>query len=171
MKKKQKKIIEAAAEYGGAAVGAAAGAGIGLVVAGPAGASLGAIAGTALEKAFLYIGKEITERKLSKAENKKVGNVYALASENISKKLIAGKTLREDDFFEESKTDRSSAEEILERTLFAAQREAEEKVRKTAVETSSTAVLFLMCDSLTSPRRRQRRKPRSYRPWGCYRRR
>ena len=127
MKKKQKKIIEAAAEYGGAAVGAAAGAGIGLVVAGPAGASLGAIAGTALEKAFLYIGKEITERKLSKAENKKVGNVYALASENISKKLIAGKTLREDDFFEESKTDRSSAEEILERTLFAAQREAEEK--------------------------------------------
>ena len=69
MKKKQKKIIEAAAEYGGAAVGAAAGAGIGLVVAGPAGASLGAIAGTALEKAFLYIGKEITERKLSKAEN------------------------------------------------------------------------------------------------------
>ncbi|MBO5952854.1 MAG: hypothetical protein J6Q53_01820 [Oscillospiraceae bacterium] len=91
MRKKQKKIIETAAEYGGAAAGAAAGAGIGLVIAGPAGATLGAIAGTALEKAFLHIGKEITERKLSKAENKKVGNVYTLASENIDKKLIAGK--------------------------------------------------------------------------------
>ncbi len=127
MMKKQKKIIETAAEYGGAAAGAAAGAGIGLVIAGPAGATLGAIAGTALEKAFLHIGKEITERKLSKAENKKVGSVYTLASENIDKKLIAGKTLREDGFFEESEADRSSAEEILERTLFAAQREAEEK--------------------------------------------
>lgn len=120
---KEYKLIENVGSVAGGAVGGV----IGTVVAGPGGAVLGAFAGTLIENAIKKIGEDIKERKLSKAENKKVGSVYALASENISKKLIAGKTLREDSFFEESETDRSSAEEILERTLFAAQREAEEK--------------------------------------------
>lgn len=120
---KESKLIENVGSVAGGAVGGV----IGTVVAGPGGAVLGASAGTLIENAVKKLGEDIKERKLSKAENKKVGSVYTLASENINKKLIAGKTLREDSFFEESETDRSSAEEILERTLFAAQREAEEK--------------------------------------------
>lgn len=120
---KETKLIENVGSVAGGAVGGV----IGTVVAGPGGAVLGAFAGTLIENTIKKIGEDIKERKLSKAENKKVGSVYALASENISKKLIAGQVLREDNFFEESESDRSSAEEILERTLFAAQREAEEK--------------------------------------------
>lgn len=127
MENKKEIIIDTVTEYGGAAAGAAIGAGIGLFVAGPAGAVAGSLAGTLFENVVKKVGEEIKERKLSKAENKKVGSVYTLASENIAQKLSEGKTLRSDDFFAESKDDRSTAEEILEGTLFAAQREAEEK--------------------------------------------
>ena len=127
MENKEDKIIDKVTEYGGAAASAAVGAGVGLLAAGPAGAVIGSLAGTLIENVVKKIGEEIKERKLSKSENKKVGSVYALASENIAQKLSAGKTLRSDDFFVESKDDRSTAEEILEGTLFAAQREAEEK--------------------------------------------
>lgn len=120
---KDSTLIENVGSVAGGAVGGI----IGTVVAGPSGAVLGALAGTLIENAVKKIGEEIKERKLSKAEDKKVGSVYVLASENIAQKLLAGQTLREDSFFEESEDDRSTAEEIFERTLFAAQREAEEK--------------------------------------------
>lgn len=124
---KEEQIIDKVFEYGGAAASAAVGAGIGLVAAGPGGAVVGTLAGTLIENVVKKIGEEIKERKLSKAENKKVGSVYTLASENIAQKINSGKVLRGDDFFSDSEEDRSTAEEILERTLFAAQREAEEK--------------------------------------------
>lgn len=127
MENKEDKIIDKVTEYGGAAASAAVGAGVGLLVAGPAGAVIGSLAGTTIENVVKKIGEEIKERKLSKSESKKVGSVYSLASENIAQKLGAGKTLRGDDFFAESEGNRSTAEEILEGTLFAAQREAEEK--------------------------------------------
>lgn len=127
MENKEDKTIEKIAEYGGAALNAAVGAGVGLVLAGPVGAVAGSLAGTVMENVVKKIGEEIKARKLSKAENKKVGSVYTLAKENIALKLNAGKMLRGDDFFTEKETDRSTAEEILEGTLFAAQREAEER--------------------------------------------
>ena len=127
MENKEDKIIDKVTEYGGAAASAAVGAGVGLLVAGPAGAVIGSLAGTTIENGVKKIGEEIKERKLSKSESKKVGSVYSLARENIAQKLGAGKTLRGDDFFAESEGNRSTAEEILEGTLFAAQREAEEK--------------------------------------------
>jgi hypothetical protein len=111
----------------GSVAGGVVGGVIGTVVVGPGGAVLGALTGTLIENAVKKIGEEIKERKLSKAENKKVGNVYVLASENIAQKLLSGQKLREDGFFKQSEADRSIAEEVFERTLFAAQREAEEK--------------------------------------------
>lgn len=123
----KEKLIDATAEYGGAAAGAAIGAGIGTAVAGPAGAVGGSILGTAIEKAFVWAGKEIKERCLSTAENKKIGTVYDAAKQSINEKLNSGMLLRTDDFFCAEIGDRSSAEEILEGTLFAAQRENEEK--------------------------------------------
>lgn len=120
---RESNLIENVGSVAGGAVGGV----IGTAIAGPGGAVLGALAGTLIENAVKKIGGELKERMLSKAENKKVGTVYSLACENIAQKLLAGKTLRENVFFEESEDDRSTAEEILERTLFAAQREAEEK--------------------------------------------
>ena len=127
MNSNKDKVIDTVTDVGGSAVGALVGAGIGTVVAGPGGAAGGAIAGTLIERAIQWAGSEIKERKLSKSEDKKVGSVYMGAISKINANLIEGRCLRSDDFYEESYDNRSTAEEVLEGTLFAAQREAEEK--------------------------------------------
>lgn len=125
-----KKIIETTAEYGGIAAGAAIGSAIGTAIAGPAGSVLGALAGTGLEKAFTWAGKEIKERCLSTAENRKIGTVYELAKNKIEENLNAGKHLRTDEFMKYEAKNRPAYEELLESTLFVAQRECEEKKLK-----------------------------------------
>ena len=127
MNNKKETLLDSVTEYGGAITSAAVGAGIGAVVAGPVGAIGGALAGKAIEKVFEVIGNEIKERHLSKTENKKIGDVYLAAQLKIQNKLDNGVPLRKDSFYEKTDTDRSSAEEILEGTIFAAQRENEEK--------------------------------------------
>ena len=127
MDEEKNTIVDSLTDIGGSVAGALAGAGIGAVIAGPVGIAGGAIAGTAIEKIFQRIGKEIQEKVLSKAESRKVGTVYSCAREKIESNLNSGKTLRSDDFFLKKINDRSSSEEILEGTIFAAQREHEEK--------------------------------------------
>lgn len=127
MNNKKDMILDSVSEYGGAIASAAVGAGIGAVVAGPAGVIGGALAGKAIENVFVVIGNEIKERHLSKTENRKIGDVYSAARLKIQNKLENGIPLRKDSFYEKTDTDRSSAEEILEGTIFAAQRENEEK--------------------------------------------
>ena len=112
---------------GAAAVGAAVGTGIGAVVGGPVGAAGGAALGSLIQSTFQWIGKEIKERQLSKQEEKKNGTVYELAKAKIDENIKAGKRIRNDEFFVSNNDERSSAEEITEETLFAAQRESEEK--------------------------------------------
>lgn len=129
MQKNDKKtaIVDTATEYGGAVASSVVGAAIGGSVAGPLGAISGAITGTAIETIVKKMGKEIKERMLSKSEEKKIDTVYTATCEEISNKLNNGCQLRNDGFFEESDKNRSYAEEIFEGTLFAAQRESEEK--------------------------------------------
>lgn len=127
---KTEKFVEATAEYGGIAAGAAIGGIIGTAIAGPAGSVLGALVGTGLEKAFTWAGKEIRERCLSTSENQKIGTVYELAKNKIEENLKAGKHLRTDEFMECESQSRPAYEELLESTLFAAQRECEEKKLK-----------------------------------------
>ena len=127
MDKEENKIVDGIADIGGSVVGALAGAGIGAAIAGPVGVAGGAIAGTAIEKIFQRIGKEIHEKFLSKAESRKIETVYSCAKEKIESNLKDGKALRNDGFFSKKMDDRSSSEEILEGTIFAAQREHEEK--------------------------------------------
>ena len=121
------KIVDVTTELAGSGLGALAGAGVGAVVAGPLGIAGGAMAGTVIGQVFAQIGKEIKERILSKSEDRKIETVYICAKEKINAKLADGYKLRNDDFFDYSANDRSSAEEILEGTLFAAQRECEER--------------------------------------------
>lgn len=127
MDEEKNKIVDGIADIGGSVAGALAGAGIGAVIAGPVGVAGGAIAGTAIEKVIQRIGQEIQERFLSKSESRKIGTVYSCAKEKIEVNLKSGKNLRNDDFFSQKVNDRSSSEEILEATIFAAQHEHEEK--------------------------------------------
>ena len=123
----KEKLVGGTVAYAGAAAASGVGEMVGAAIGGPGGAVVGAIVGTAIEKVFHHTGKEITERMLSPAENRKVETAYTVAQTAIAQKLEAGKTLRDDGFFEEDENGRSDAEEILEGTLFAAQREFEEK--------------------------------------------
>ena len=127
MEGKKGKVVDAVAEYGGAAAGAAVGSGIGLAVAGPGGAVLGSLAGLTLEKLFQGIGKEIKERSLSKSENRKIGSVFEQAKMRVEENIQSGRELRTDDFFEGKADDRSTADELLENLLFTSQRESEER--------------------------------------------
>lgn len=127
---KSKKVIETCAEFVGAAGSSAVGAIIGSAVAGPGGAVIGSLTGTAIQKTIETIGVEISKRVLSPMEKHRVGTVYADAQQIIAENIEAGKTLREDNFFEKQENGRSDAVEILEGTLFAAQREFEDKKLK-----------------------------------------
>lgn len=124
---KENKVVEGLSELGGTAIGAAVGTGIGLVVAGPGGAALGAIAGGVVEKVFEWAGTEISERLLSKKESQRVKSVLELAKEKVEKNLSSGRAIRDDDFFDEDIDGRSSAEEILEGVLLTSQKEYEER--------------------------------------------
>lgn len=130
MHKKKDEIIDTFSEYGGAVVGATVGGMIGTAIAGPVGSAVGALAGTGLEKIFSWAGKEIKERCLSTSENRKIGTVFELAKVKIEKNLNNNKRLRADVFFDCELGERAASEEVLEATLFAAQRECEEKKLK-----------------------------------------
>lgn len=125
-KKSETAIVDAVVDLGGSVGGALAGAAIGTAVAGPVGTALGAVTGTAIEGAFRTLGKEIKERVFSKKEDQRIGAVFSLAAQKIRDNISSGKSLREDAFF--SYNDGTSpADEILEATIIAAQREYEEK--------------------------------------------
>lgn len=123
MKDENNTLLDASA----AAVGAVVGSGVGVVVAGPVGAVGGATLGALVQTAVQWIGKEIKERQLSKREEKKIGTVYELAKRKIEENIKNGKPIRNDPFFMPEAEERSSADEITEETMFAAQRESEEK--------------------------------------------
>lgn len=124
---KKEKIIDTVTDLGGSIAGSVTGTVIGTVIAGPTGAVSGALIGTAIEKTFVAIGNDIKERYLSKNERKKIGEVCELAKEKIAYKIENGHSLRTDSFFDMIDGNRSAAEEALEGTLFAAQKEYEER--------------------------------------------
>lgn len=121
-----KKLADDITEVGANALGGSVGALAGTAIAGPPGAVAGAIIGSVVEKVFSKVGKDINDRVLSPNEDQRVESVLKLASDEIEKKLNKGETFRNDDFFSEGDC-RSTAEELLEGTLLAAQREYEER--------------------------------------------
>ena len=120
-------VIDTVAELGGSSTGAVAGAAIGASVLGPWGIVGGALAGTLIEKGFLWIGNEIKTRTLSPREAKRIDAVSTYASHKIHKNLASGKTFRADCFLESSNGERSVYDEILEGVVLVAQKEYEEK--------------------------------------------
>lgn len=75
----KKEIIENVSDV----AGAAAGAGVGIAIAGPAGAVGGALSGDAIERVFKWAGNEISKRILSKREEKRISDVITIAKEKI----------------------------------------------------------------------------------------
>ena len=100
--------------------------GLGLLT-GPAGAVVGAFAQPALSRTIQWGIGEFRRRVLAPREDARVASVVVLASRKCQANLSAGRTLRQDGFFDPAANDRAAAEEVLEGVLLAAQREHEEK--------------------------------------------
>lgn len=120
-------VGEAAFEIGADAAGEVVGIGVGALVAGPAGAIGGAVLGSVASHALLSVKNEFLGRLLTAKEQQRVLSVADMTRSTIERNLNQGKTPRDDGFFDGSVDDRSSAEEIFEGTLIAAQREYEER--------------------------------------------
>lgn len=86
----------------------------------------GAAGGTLLTHAFQSAAAEIRRRWLSRQEEARIGGVLGAVVAELDYHRFAGRRIRTNDFFVE-RDGRSSAEEVIERTLLAAKGEAEER--------------------------------------------
>lgn len=120
-------IYDSAFEIGADALGELVGAGVGGVVGGPVGAVGGAILGSVMSHTLIDVKEEFLGRLLSSKEQQRVVAVADMTKSVIERNLGQGKIPRNDGFFEGSVNERSSAEEVFEGTLIAAQREYEER--------------------------------------------
>lgn len=116
-------IVQTGTDIAGATTGAA----IGLLIGGPPGAVAGAAAGPAAARTLRGLAVEFRERVLGHREEVRVGATISFASAKIKEKLENGEQPRQDGFFIDEEDNRSTAKEVFEGVVLAAQREAEEK--------------------------------------------
>ncbi len=124
---KNDEVVKSISEIGIDVTETAIATGVGLAMAGPAGAIGGAFVGSLCAQTLKQLRDEFISRGLSKKEHKRVSMVLDQAQNLIAQKLEKGQKVREDDFFSQDGANTSSAEELLEATLIAAQREYEER--------------------------------------------
>jgi hypothetical protein len=99
----------------------------GFATGGPVGGAVGAGA-PAVIRAFVWAAGEFRERVLGHREAYRVVSVVRLAKAKYEENIAGGAQVRDDDFFlKDEASGRSSADEIVEGTLLAAQREHEER--------------------------------------------
>jgi hypothetical protein len=124
MEPKAESIIAAASEI----AGNVAGAGLGLVILGPAGAlggaALGPVATRVIRRTCLDVYDHITGRGAARATA-----AAAFAATEIQRRLAEGERLRDDGFFDDEAV-RSSADEVLEGVMLRCRDEHEEKKAK-----------------------------------------
>lgn len=120
-------LLNLGSEFGTGVIGETVTAGIGALVGGPAGIVVGAIAGNAVVVSLKKLAADFSHRYLSEKERQRTQSVVDLTIEQIEENRRQGKLLRDDGFFDKDTDDRSTADEIFEGTLLAAQREYEEK--------------------------------------------
>lgn len=122
-----RQLLESGGKLFGDATGAGVGSLMGGVLGGPVGAVVGAASGSAITSVLGLVGREVSERLLSKREEARVGGVLLVAETEVQKVLGQGYSLRQDGFFEKGQFDRSDAEEVIENVLLKCQREPQEK--------------------------------------------
>ena len=110
----------------GGASGSAIGLGLGAIAV-PGGEGIGAVVGSAVGNLLSGLGQDIWERHLSRREKQRLGTVIGVMVTEIHRRLENGDALRDDDFFDKKRGDRSDAEEVAEGVLLKVQREPEEK--------------------------------------------
>jgi len=115
-------LIEGGSELAGAATGAAIG-----LLGGPGVAIGGAVVGVALTRVLKRVGADLKQRLLGPREEVRIGAAAAFAGATIRELLDAGRTPREDGFFEAQDEERPAAEEVLEGVLLKARDAYEEK--------------------------------------------
>jgi hypothetical protein len=105
----------------------AVGGGAGAATGEPVAAAVGAGAPIVI-RGLTWAAAEFRQRVLGQREAYRVAMVARLAKAKYEKNIAEGKELRDDDFFlKDEATGRTSADEIIEGTLLAAQREHEER--------------------------------------------
>ncbi len=119
-------------ESGSTALGAAAGAGIGMLIGDPSGPVIGAAAGSLLESRLRAVAGDVAARFTARTEQERMGTLYILTQNQIMRRLKAGDTPRSAVFFRPReranlKRLRSEADELLEGAFLAAQRSYEER--------------------------------------------
>jgi hypothetical protein len=117
------RFFKASADVAGNMIGVAAGA----LCEPPTGAIVGAMVGPTISHVLQKIGAELSERRLGKREEKRVGTVFVHAIRKVDINLRTGKRIRRDGFFDEQPDGRSAADEIVEGVLTVSQREYEER--------------------------------------------
>lgn len=125
-KDEEESNLEKAMDTGAEAAGSLVGAGLGFALAGPAGAILGAIVAP-ISTALIKVGGEAIRSRISQREEVRTGTVLYVATAAIKQKMDDGKKIRSDEFFEKKNGGRSSAEEVIEATILAAQKSFEER--------------------------------------------
>ena len=103
---------------GAESVGSVAGAGLGLVMAGPPGALLGALLAP-ISTALIKSGISALRSRISGREEVRTGTILYVATASIKAKLDEGKSIRNDGFFETKINDRTAAEEVIEAAILA----------------------------------------------------
>jgi hypothetical protein len=117
--------LERVVESGSGLAGAGTGAVIGTVIGGPPGALAGAGVGWAVEE-LLRVGADVSRRWLSPRAEGRVGAVLRLAADEMSARIMAGETPR-DDLRAEVTPGRTQAAELVEATLRTASQSYEER--------------------------------------------
>lgn len=107
--------------------GGVTGAGIGLLVGGPAGAIAGAASGPVVTRMLRAGALEFMHRSLSRRQKARVSGALLVAASRIQERLNQGDIFENQEFFEPLESGRSNAEEIAEGILISAQQEHEEK--------------------------------------------
>ncbi len=110
-----------------AVVGSLAGAALDLAAPGASGFLAAAALGPAVEHAILATSTEFVHKQLATREKMRIGGVMAATATRINERLEEGERPRHDGFFDPVLGQRSTANEIYEGALVAAQREHEEK--------------------------------------------
>lgn len=123
----RRELARQAISRGGAIAVSAVSAALGALSGDPAIAVFAGVGGEMLRQVVEQVGAEVNDRFLGEREQVRVGAALAFAIRRADENRQRGKVLRGDDFFHQSPNERSTAEEILEGVLLAAQQEHEEK--------------------------------------------
>ncbi len=125
MPTEEEKII-ALIEPGSEIVGGVAGAAIGLITVGPAGAIAGAAAGPIITRVFKNACLELYDRISGHRGRARADATVAFAITTINDRIANGELVRDDQFFD-PQSNRREADEILEGVVLKSRNEHEER--------------------------------------------